>query len=123
MRIAKLCLLILVISGVAGSSNAWAQHHGGHGRTYVGVSVGMPGYWPYYDPYPYYPYYPYYGYPYAYPPVVAVQPAPTVYIERGQEQPGTGQYWYYCHNPEGYYPYVKQCSTNWEKVTPSPQGK
>jgi hypothetical protein len=32
----------------------------------------------------------------------------------GQE-PG---YWYYCSNPAGYYPYVRQCSTLWQKVVP-----
>ena len=28
----------------------------------------------------------------------------------------TSQYWYYCQNPAGYYPYVAQCSTNWQPV-------
>jgi hypothetical protein len=26
------------------------------------------------------------------------------------------QYWYYCHNPQGYYPYIQQCSVNWQPV-------
>lgn len=25
-------------------------------------------------------------------------------------------YWYYCKNPSGYYPYVKQCPSGWMKV-------
>jgi hypothetical protein len=40
-----------------------------------------------------------------------VQPAP---------QPEEPNYWYYCHNPEGYYPYVKKCPSGWMKVVPSP---
>ncbi|MGZ5575376.1 MAG: hypothetical protein ACXWEV_00735 [Methylobacter sp.] len=32
----------------------------------------------------------------------------------GQE-PG---YWYYCTNPAGYYPYIRQCSAAWQKVIP-----
>jgi hypothetical protein len=30
--------------------------------------------------------------------------------------PYAGQYWYYCPNPAGYYPYVPQCSTAWVTV-------
>jgi hypothetical protein len=31
-------------------------------------------------------------------------------------QPSTGQVWYYCAAPAGYYPYVTQCSTAWQTV-------
>lgn len=27
-----------------------------------------------------------------------------------------GQYWYYCSNPPGYYPYVQYCSVPWQPV-------
>jgi hypothetical protein len=27
-------------------------------------------------------------------------------------------YWYYCHNPAGYYPYVQSCTGEWQKVRP-----
>jgi len=27
-----------------------------------------------------------------------------------------GQYWYYCSDPSGYYPYVTQCNTGWQQV-------
>ena len=30
-------------------------------------------------------------------------------------------YWYYCDNPPGYYPYVKECKDAWEPVPPTPQ--
>jgi hypothetical protein len=35
-------------------------------------------------------------------------------------QPVEPIYWYYCQNPQGYYPYVKQCPNGWMKVVPSP---
>jgi hypothetical protein len=65
------------------------------------------------------------------PPVVMVQtPQPPVYVEQTpsaqvvQQAPApTGtQFWYYCTNPKGYYPYVPNCSVDWQKVpaTPAP---
>jgi len=32
-------------------------------------------------------------------------------------------YWYYCPNPSGYYPYVKECPPGWMTVAPSPTGQ
>jgi hypothetical protein len=34
----------------------------------------------------------------------------------GYSQPYVSQYWYYCQNPAGYYPYVPQCSVAWQPV-------
>jgi hypothetical protein len=34
------------------------------------------------------------------------------------EQTVVQNYWYYCQNPKGYYPYVKECSNGWMKVVP-----
>ena len=34
-------------------------------------------------------------------------------------QPYASQSWYYCSDPEGYYPYVTQCNTNWQTVPAS----
>src|SRR2546428_12259210 len=28
--------------------------------------------------------------------------------------------WYYCANPQGYYPYVQQCPGGWRPVAPTP---
>ena len=58
------------------------------------------------------PWYPH-GY-YAAPPVV-IRQQPPVYIEPEQRQSG---YWYYCQEPQGYYPYVKSCPGGWMKVVP-----
>jgi len=118
MRNMKYFFLALALMGAAGASNVWAQHR--HSSTHVGVVFGVPAYGPYYAaPYPYA--YPYYPYPYNYPPVIAVQPTPPVYVEQGQENADTEHYWYFCNNPQGYYPYIKQCRTNWQRVTPFPQ--
>jgi hypothetical protein len=88
------------------------------------VFVGVPWYGYGYG-YPWYGYgYPYwYGYPYAgyagyagY--GTAVAEAAPVYVQQ-QTAP---QYWYYCPGPPaaGYYPYVRECSTNWVLVAPQP---
>jgi hypothetical protein len=81
-----------------------------------GIVVPFGPFWtPYWAPYAY-PYaYPY-GYPYAYPPVV-VQPPSQVYVQPPPAQPA----WYYCDNPQGYYPYVQQCPGGWKQVPARPQ--
>ena len=118
--IAAMCLLItgIVVSGAAAA----------HGSVHFGVVVGGPVWWggPWYPPY--YPYYP----PAYFPPAPAVS-SPPVYIENGAgaaqppaaaaEPPASegANYWYYCRDPEGYYPYVKECNGgNWERVPAEP---
>jgi hypothetical protein len=56
---------------------------------------------------------------YVTPAPVIVETAPSVYQE--QPQPQTAQqYWYYCQDPQGYYPYVQQCPRAWQPVSPTP---
>lgn len=38
----------------------------------------------------------------------------------GGPPPESNQYWYYCRDPEGYYPYVRECRGRWEPVEPTP---
>jgi len=72
--------------------------------------VGWPyGAWPYAT----YAGSPYVGWPY-YPPQ-ANEAAPP-YSQPDQQQP---YYWYYCQNPQGYYPYVKSCPGGWMQVIPN----
>ena len=79
------------------------------GRWHQGRHLGRFGWWWivggiwYIYPAPVYPY----PDPYQ-PPLVLAAPAPS-----------TGQFWYYCTNPPGYYPYVSQCGTNWQRVPAS----
>ena len=91
--------------------------HGGH----FGVELWLgPGWW---GP-PYRPYAPYYPYPYPYysPPQVIVPQQPDVYIQQVPQtsRPEASDYWYYCQDPRGYYPYVQQCPGGWMKVVPTP---
>jgi hypothetical protein len=67
--------------------------------------------WPYYASWPYASYYG--GWPYYPPEVSEGLPA---YSEPEQQQP---YYWYYCQNPQGYYPYIKSCPGGWIPVIPN----
>ena len=98
-------------------SSAFCDPRGGHHHHFGGPRVFIDGYWgyPYYYPYWYYPYhYPYgYSYPYPYYPNADAEPP----VSSGQEQE---YYWYYCKDPQGYYPYVDHCPGGWMKVAPTP---
>jgi len=51
-----------------------------------------------------------------------VYPYPTYvgdYYDGSYAPPGYG-YWYYCRDPEGYYPYVRECNGSWEPVPAMP---
>lgn len=87
--------------------------HGGHYRG--GVWFGSPWYW---DPF-WYPFYPYYAYPYSSPTVIIEKQQPEEYI-MSTPQPEQQQYWYYCKEANGYYPYVKRCPGGWVRVVPTP---
>lgn len=105
-------------------------HHGFHGHDHhfhdgFGFGFGFwdpwwgwgsADYWGY--PYPYaYPYYPYPPYPAYYAPPPGPQAQGSNQIA-GAPPP---QYWYYCDNPQGYYPYVQNCGTAWRQVAATPQ--
>ena len=56
---------------------------------------------------------------------LALSPQRPTYIQQNNpsraSQPAPVQrsnYWYYCRNPEGYYPKVRECSGEWIKVPP-----
>lgn len=110
-----LSAMFLMLCCLYGVSNvAWGRGHFGF---YFGAPI--------------YPYYGYgYGYPYAYPypyypPAVVTVPAmPQTYIQQAPQAPAVQQnqsaYWHYCNNPEGYYPYVKECPDGWQLVEPTP---
>ena len=120
--------LSVLVLGLFASGSALAWGHGPHVR--FGVAVGGPLWWGpgYYPPY-YYNYPPPYGYAPAYYP--AAPAAPAVYIERGSAasapviQPAPAaqpqvNYWYYCAEAKGYYPYVDSCPGGWQRVSPQP---
>jgi hypothetical protein len=85
-------------------------HHGGH-RAAVGLMFAAPAFWLFRAPI------------YA-PSVVAAPSAPPVYIEQGDAQPvavqSAGDWWYYCAESKAYYPYVKECAQEWQRVAAEP---
>jgi len=34
--------------------------------------------------------------------------------------PAPSQYWYFCNASKAYYPYVRECPSGWQRVTPQP---
>jgi hypothetical protein len=122
-------LLVLPLPSDAGHSRGYGGKHYKapyHGRAgYHGAWRGQRAYWGPRSSYgfrfywggpvvvgpPWYPF----GY-YASPPVI-VRQQPPVYVE---PQPRPDPYWYYCENPQGYYPYVKSCPGGWMQVVPQP---
>ncbi len=105
-------IALLVALGASDAALAWGRH----GHAHFGVAVGGPLWWG--PPYPYY-YPPSYYYPPVYYPVAPA--APPVYVEQGAAPPAAREnYWYYCAEAKGYYPYVKECPGGWQRVSPQP---
>lgn len=126
----RVFFLVLTALVLLGATDVYADryHRGGgyYGRGHYGYNrgpsfgfyFGSPFYSRPYYPYPYQPYYPYYP-----PTIVTVPVNPPVYIERSQPQaaqPLSPGFWYYCSDPEGYYPYVQECPNGWRQVDPIP---
>jgi hypothetical protein len=104
--------------GVRGGGFRGGEFRGGFVGGYRGPRVGVylggvyDPFWPFF-PYYYYPYYPpYYGYPY--PEVIPEALPPTA------AAPAQTPAWYYCDDPQGYYPYVRTCNHGWQVVPASP---
>ena len=133
MNLRRLIFSLVALLSVALSGAAWADrgggfHGGGHFRGGghfhgghhfrgggFGLFIGAPLFWP--------------GYPgYYYPPAVAVPYAPPVYMEQGddvgdapaQSPAQSPAYWYYCADSKAYYPYVKTCPSQWQRVLAQP---
>jgi hypothetical protein len=126
-RIGMLLMLVALTVGSALPAYASYGHRGygyrGYGyRGYKHGGYGYRGYGHYHSRGPSFSIVVPFGLPYFYPPVVVapppvyVQPQPQVYVQPPPPQP----YWYYCDNPQGYYPYVAQCPGGWRAVPPTP---
>jgi len=129
MRNIKLMYLAIALITILACNSLWAHSHS-HSHSYYSIGLGYygPGF---YGRYGYGGYgwggygYPFYYPPYYYyPPTVIVPTTPPVYIQQ-QVQPVQPQtaYWYYCQNPDGYYPYVRNCPGGWLQVAPQPPGQ
>jgi hypothetical protein len=115
--------VLMLVFAAALPAHARDGHRGGRGGhsefvLHGGVWIGPP-WWggPWWWGPPYYPYYPYYPYP------PSVEETPVYVQPPAQEQQDEGDYWYYCTNPQGFYPYVKQCPKGWLRVIPTPSSE
>lgn len=131
MKIVKAVLLAAGVATAAAPGLAEAHGRGGWGFGWglgLGLVMSAPLYASayygprYYAPYAYAP--PVYVPPYAYsypapayaePPVYAQQPAPPV-------QQAQAPMWYFCPASNAYYPYVRECASGWQAVSPRPPG-
>ena len=102
-------VLIASLVTLAGAATLPAQAHGV--RFGFGLNIGVPLYSPWYYPPPAYYY-----------PAPVVVPAP-VYVERPTVHTAPAEHWwYYCPDTRTYYPYVQQCASAWQRVSPKPPG-
>ena len=65
---------------------------------------------------------PVYPYP-AYTASVEIVPPPTILVEPPAPLPpgpAPTQFWYYCQDPAGYFPYVSSCNGGWQEVSANP---
>jgi len=109
-----ICALLTVVALLLASPlSGYAGGHS-HSQFFFSGSIALGPWWPGYGWYPGYPY-AYYPAPYYPAPPVVIQQQPQVYSQPQQQQ---SDYWYYCENPKGYYPYVKSCPGGWMKVVP-----
>lgn len=119
MKISRLMLAGALAAALAAAAMPASAHgyRGGHARLgfYFGVPLAVP-YSYYYPPSYYYGPRVYYNEP------LAV--APTYYIQQDNAAVAAappGGTWYYCRDPQGYYPQVQQCPTPWQQVPAQPQ--
>jgi hypothetical protein len=104
------CALLVAIPS---SGHAGGGHSDSH--FFFSGSITLGPWWPGYGWYPGYPY-AYYPAPYYPAQPVVIQQQPPVYAEPGPSR--SDYYWYYCQDPQGYYPYIKSCPGGWMKVVP-----
>lgn len=144
MKFKTSMLLAIIAMGLIAVTPAQAQRsHGGHGNGYFwgpfGFLLGSAILYSavqsrpvYYGPQVVYasPLYarattvvqPYYAeQTYVPPPAVSMPPPPYI-AQTAPVESASGQWWYFCKKPSGYYPYVRECPSGWEKVSPTPSG-
>ena len=127
MRTARIVLLAAAAAAAlaaAAPASAHGYHRGGP-RVTFSFGFGVPAYHPYW-------YGPRYYYPYYAPPAVIVSSPPVTYVEQQpapvapapqSAAPNPAGFWYYCPDSSAYYPYVQQCASGWQRVSPTPPGQ
>jgi hypothetical protein len=105
--------------GHGGHGHSGGGHHRYWGGSYYGLGIlgwGNGLRYPYTN----------YGYsavPFGYPIYSPATKSVITYIQQpvSHNEKYPPGYWYYCLNPPGYYPELKQCPQDWIQVSPSPQ--
>jgi hypothetical protein len=108
-----------------GNDRHWG-HRGGSGwrgwgpRVGVGFYFGAPLFWDYGFAYPYPGYVvPTYADASFYSTPLIIENETDVYVQPPANAPApAANYWYYCTDPAGYYPYVQTCNKAWVPVSP-----
>jgi hypothetical protein len=95
-----------------GRSAHFGSRHSGGSRVAVGVILAAPAFR-------------YFPAPIIVPGVISAPTAPPVYyVERADAQPAAeqsaGNAWYYCAESQAYYPHVKECANEWQRVSTEP---
>ena len=140
------CIVAVIAAGALAAAPASAQrgyhghgHGGGHfwgpfGGFLLGSAIVYSAMQPrtvYYAPQvTYWPNVPvttigpaYYAEPiYAGPPAASIPPPPPGGSQVSALSLPGSEWWYFCKDPNGYYPYVRECKSGWEKVSPTPPG-
>jgi hypothetical protein len=129
MKLMKSLFIVLAFAVGSSANVAWASHPSSHFVAHHGFRHNGGWHRPiwghvYYGPWPwFYPWYFGYTIP-VFPTTLYTEPPPEQYIEMNPptNPPANVQpnIWYYCANPQGYYPYVKSCSGNWQEVPAEP---
>ena len=104
-------ILFAVVVMLFGYSQPGQAHF--RGSVWIGPVWGAgfgPGWWgPSYG----------FAYPYYTSPPVVIRQEPQEYVYQPAPH-SEQQYWYYCPELKGYYPYLKRCPAGWMRVVPTP---
>jgi len=96
-------------AGRGGGLGGYGYRHYGYGCCGWGIGFADP----YWDSYLWMDY----GVDDSY--VYTAAPIPSTVPENAYLEPAPS-YWYYCPDSATYYPYVEQCASAWQRVTPTP---
>lgn len=103
LAIVLAALAILAASALPAQAYHWRYHHPLWGW----------GWWSH-EPGPFYPP----AVVHVPPQIIVVPQQPQTYVQRQQEQSPPQFVWYWCTDPQGFYPYIQQCKSAWMKVIP-----
>lgn len=125
----RLSIVLMILITLLTSEGSMARdkedgHRGkppGKSRYYdrgrVAVFIESPYSWPEFYYWPYYTFQPYSS------PSIITPSTPPAYIDQGTvlsaETFGPNS-WDYCSSPAGYYPYMQECPTGWQRIRPQP---